>query len=271
MEEAILFGPYGNVYAITYPEGVEERVMLAAEIIEALWIYDALPFQEAIEEHSAINELFYGLGHSAPPPTAGMRSWIKVIFQDYSRRIMELDPQHGAALVAKIRKYITEYDGTNVLFETVEDYIEFRKLNCHGSFLQWNLNIRLTPDETRLCSDFYAASATVMALTNDYFSWNMEKHEATDRVRNAVPIAMKQYNLSEKRAKAIVKGLAMDAENETRRLGLDLRNMGSERLRKNVEGMEVMLGGNCFWSACCPRYNATMGSEEREGCFAASM
>ena len=129
------------------------------------------------------------------------------------------------------------------------------------AFLQWNMNIHLTPDETELCKDLYAASATVMALTNDYFSWDMEKRESTDRVRNAVPIAVKQYGLNETGAKAIVKGLAIDAETETWRLGTDLKKSGSEKIVRYVEAMELMLGGNCFWSATCPRYNECSASQ----------
>lgn len=33
-------GPYGNFFAITWPHGKTDRVNLATEIIETLWLYD---------------------------------------------------------------------------------------------------------------------------------------------------------------------------------------------------------------------------------------
>lgn len=33
-------GPYGNFFAITWPYGKMDRVKLATEIIETLWVYD---------------------------------------------------------------------------------------------------------------------------------------------------------------------------------------------------------------------------------------
>jgi len=45
-------GPYGDAYAICYPEGDTEKTKLSAEIIEALWMYDG-EFQFSMIVHVA--------------------------------------------------------------------------------------------------------------------------------------------------------------------------------------------------------------------------
>ncbi|EEB94611.1 hypothetical protein MPER_06545, partial [Moniliophthora perniciosa FA553] len=54
-------GPYGDAYAICYPEGDTEKTKLSAEIIEALWMYDdiieALPHEEAALEHATVKQM----------------------------------------------------------------------------------------------------------------------------------------------------------------------------------------------------------------------
>jgi hypothetical protein len=94
-----------------------------------------------------------------------------------------------------------------------------------------------------------------LALANDYFSLNMEAKDVTDRVRNAIPVLMKQFSLGEREAKVLLKGMIVENEQEMRRVALELERGGiSEDVKKYLDGMAVMLGGNSFWSATCPRY-----------------
>jgi hypothetical protein len=99
-----------------------------------------------------------------------------------------------------------------------------------------------------------------MGLTNDLYSWNVERTEAVDsadRKWNAVPVIMQQYELNEEDATVFLRGLIVHHEQVTRQLGQEVirRFGGSHTMTKYVEGVGLMLGGNCFWSATCPRYN----------------
>ncbi|KAJ7776604.1 isoprenoid synthase domain-containing protein, partial [Mycena maculata] len=251
-------GPYGDAYAICYPDGDVERVQLSAEIIEALWMYDdvieALPHDVASKEHGTIKQLLDHT-HNGKGPTEGAMT---NVFRDVGARMTVLDPKGAPYVLGTLKQYLAEYDGSSRTFDTLEEYLSFRTLNVGFrimvSFMQWTLNVYLTSDETELCSAFYMAGGRVMAITNDYFSWRMEKREETDRVRNAIPVVMKQYAMSESDATLFVKGVLVDAEQKTARLGKALKG-SSENIRRYVEGMEYLLGGSGFWSATCPRYN----------------
>jgi hypothetical protein len=125
------------------------------------------------------------------------------------------------------------------------------------SYMQWVMGMELTKMEEELCRDFNLSAGRSMGLTNDLYSWNVERHDRADRQWNAVPVIMKQYDLEERDAVVFLKGLVIQHEQETRRLGAKLQRycQNSPKLQKYVEGMELMLGGNSFWSSSCPRYN----------------
>jgi hypothetical protein len=79
--------------------------------------------------------------------------------------------------------------------------------------MQWCLDLHLSSGEKQLPAydEYYASSARIMALANDFFSWETEKNEPTDRPRNAVPIIMKQYSMAELDAKVFLKGMVVEA------------------------------------------------------------
>ncbi|KAF7362940.1 Geranylgeranyl pyrophosphate synthase [Mycena venus] len=233
-------GPYGDAYAICYPDG-------------EMWI-EALPHDVASKEHGTVKQLLDHTHNGKGPAEDAMTN----VFRDVGARMTVLDPKGAPYVLGTLKQYLAEYDSSSRTFDTLEEYLSFRTLNVGFrimvSFMQWTLNVYLTSDETELCSAFYTAAGRVMAITNDYFSWRMEKREATDRVRNAIPVVMKQYAMSESDATLFVKGVLVDAEQKTVRLGKALKG-SSENIRRYVEGMEYLLGGSGFWSATCPRYN----------------
>ena len=49
----------------------------------------------------------------------------------------------------------------------------------------------------------------LVALKNNYFSWNKQKDQSTDRIRNAVPLLMGQYALQAPQARS---GITIDEE-----------------------------------------------------------
>lgn len=125
------------------------------------------------------------------------------------------------------------------------------------SYMQWTMGMELTPAEQELCHEFGLSAGRAMGLTNDLYSWNVERHDRAERQWNAVPMVMQQYGLQEEDAIVFIKGLAVHHEQETRRLGAELRrdHVHSLKIQRYVESMGLMLGGNSFWSSSCPRYN----------------
>ncbi|KAF7369969.1 Geranylgeranyl pyrophosphate synthase [Mycena sanguinolenta] len=260
-------GPYGNVCAMSYPEGDAERVKMCAEILEMFWIYDdvieSLPHDAASEEHNVVIRLLDR--KNGDQDSALDADSISTPFQDVGPRMHALDPVGAPFVLSILKQFLREYDSSSMKFDTWEECLPFRVLNVAfrmmDALLQWTIGVYLSPEETELCSAFYMSAARTLGLTNDYFSWNMEQRRPTDRSCSTVPVVMKQYGMSERDALIFVKGLAVDAEETTMKLAIPLKELSSN-VKEYVEGMEHLLGANCFWSATAPRYADLSDVEE---------
>lgn len=125
------------------------------------------------------------------------------------------------------------------------------------------MDIHLTDAEMETVREFEWTLGGVLALTNDYFSWKKEKLQQTDRPRNAVYVLMRQYGLPQDMAHMLLKGFIIDEEEKAKRLRMKIEEgeMSAE-LKRYVEALELYSGGNCYWSATCPRYNKPQEEEE---------
>ena len=100
------------------------------------------------------------------------------------------------------------------------------------AFMRWDYNIQLSSAEVAATRAYRKTAGAAMAFTNDYFSWQSEKAGSAGRAQNAIPFAMELYGLTEGHARALVKGLVIDAEEETRRLGVELISDASEEMTR---------------------------------------
>ncbi|KAK7032048.1 hypothetical protein VNI00_013417 [Paramarasmius palmivorus] len=250
-------GPHGVVYALCFPEGEIRRLMLCAEFTESAWFYD-----EAVLLHAAVKQMFVQGSQRANGPDLDVapKKWLSLIsiFQHTAARMIDVDPKGAPWLLERHVQYWSEYDSTKGSYDRIEDYIRYRNLNIGywtmSNSMQWCLDIYLSDEEMRLSQDFDTSSTRVLTLTNDYWSWSREKGQVSDRALNGIPVVMKQYSMSEADAKIFVKGMIVEAEQRTRALGLELKKH-SDVLRRYVEGIFLILGGNALWSSTCPRYN----------------
>ncbi|OTB07495.1 hypothetical protein M426DRAFT_267931 [Hypoxylon sp. CI-4A] len=253
-------GPHGNFFAICWPDSKMERAKLATEIIETLWLYDDviedIPHTGAMETHASVRDSLAG-----KPEKKNSKSHIATLFKTFGERVSRIDKDGAPRVIGSLKSYLDNYDSQKTPFSTIAEYTEFRIVNVGfgimESFMQWTLGIHLDQSKTELSRDYYFSCGRVMGLTNDLYSWKVERIEPGDRQWNAVPIIMKQYNIREKDATVFLRGLIMYHEQETRRLGLELlRKTGeSPKMIRYVGAMGLMLGGNCYWSSTCPRYN----------------
>ncbi|KAI3326520.1 terpenoid synthase [Xylariaceae sp. AK1471] len=251
-------GPYGNFFAICWPGSNVSRTKLAAEMIETLWIYDdvaeSLPHSSALQTHANLRNCLTGEREKTSQDV------VVQLFGSFKSRLTRMDSKGAPALIDALRSYLDTYDSQDGPPPTLREYIEFRILNVGFGimdiFMQWTMGIRLDKTEVVMSRNFYLSAGRVMALTNDLYSWEVERKESADRSWNAVPILMKQHIMEEKDAVAVLKGLVVYYEQETRRLGIEVRENSkqSRKMSRYVDAMELMLGGNCFWSSTCPRY-----------------
>ncbi|KAI1438676.1 terpenoid synthase [Xylaria sp. CBS 124048] len=254
-------GPYGNFFSTCWPNGKVERVKLATEIIESLWLYDDVmedvDHAGAVAVHASVRDTLTGMGNSSKT------NMIATLFENFGARLNQMDKQGAPQVLASLQAYLDNYDSQKTPFNTIQKYTEYRILNVgYGimdSFMQWTMGIHLKEAETEAARSFYMSAGRVMGLTNDLYSWNVERTEEVedgDRKWNAVPVIMQQYHLSEEDAIVFLQGLIVHHEQTTRELGEALiKRFDSHHMSKYVESVGLMLGGNCFWSATCPRYN----------------
>ncbi|KAF2636154.1 terpenoid synthase [Massarina eburnea CBS 473.64] len=261
-------GPHGNFFAITWPYGKMERVKLATEIIETLWMYDDIaediPQNKAAEVHAKLSD---SLEADKVPEHSSRKILIMGLFHGFAERLVRMDEEGAARVIDSLKSYLQNYDSKKGAFPDIDQYAEFRIVNVGfwimESFMQWTLGICLTEKEQEMCHEFCLYAGRAMGLTNDLYSWNVERNDPADRQWNAVPVIKKQYDLTEENAVVYLKGLIVQHEQKTRQLGAEVRKQcaGSRKMAKYVDAMGMMLGGNCLWSSNCPRYNDEAGNE----------
>ncbi|CAI6072571.1 unnamed protein product [Clonostachys chloroleuca] len=263
-------GPDGNFFALCWPYGKTERVKLATEIIETLWLYDDLiedvPHTEALQTHASLRDSF-GSAKDAEKPSR--KTVIAGLFKQFGDRMSKLDPKGTPRVIDALKSYLANYDSQKGgELPNIAEYTEYRILNVGfwimESFMLWTMGITLDKAEQEMCHEFALSAGRAMGLTNDLYSWNVERHDRGERQWNAVPVIMESCRLCENDAIVFVKGLVIHHEQETRRLGLELqkRSGNSHKIQKYIKATGFMLGGNCFWSSSCPRYNPAVNEKD---------
>ena len=118
-----------------------------------------------------------------------------------------------------------------------------------------------TDDEALLAPARTSAERALM-LTNDYYSWERERDQASSqdegRVFNAVWFIMRQDDLPENVARDRVKEMILKYEAELvenkAKLYRDNPSL-SVNLKTWIEGCGAVVAGNHYWCSHCPRHN----------------
>lgn len=121
------------------------------------------------------------------------------------------------------------------------------------------MDLTLSDEEYELIRDFDFSMGAILGLTNDYFSWNVEKSQETDRMRNAVPVLMAEYRILETVAKPLLKGIIVDEEEKACKLKqkvLQSYDSLPPGILQYIEAIELYVGGSCYWHAIAPRYRS---------------
>ncbi|KIJ42381.1 hypothetical protein M422DRAFT_254464 [Sphaerobolus stellatus SS14] len=265
--------PYGNPYALCHGECDIKKLEYFVKVVEMIWIDDdvteELPHTEALHEHEILRQGLHEEfdNNTETGKTVGVK---KAYLRSARKGMMALDPVDTPAILATLDTYLQEYDNSDVDFKTVEGYLPYRIPNAGyrvcTHFTRWAMELHLTEEESSSVREFEWTLGGVLALTNDYFSWNKEKYQSTDRIRNAVPLLMRQYSIPEKQARLLLKGMIIDEEERAKRLRMELESRPglSDDMKRYIEALELYAGGNCYWSATCPRYNKPQEEKEKE-------
>lgn len=122
-------------------------------------------------------------------------------------------------------------------------------------FIRWGMGIAMSDEDYESIRAYDVALGNVLGLTNDYFSWNIEKDQVTDRVRNGVRVLMKEHNVTADIAKVLLLGVIVEEEGKAAKLKEKrLKEPVSEEVALYFEAIELYVGGSCYWHATAPRY-----------------
>lgn len=122
-------------------------------------------------------------------------------------------------------------------------------------FIRWGMNMALSTEDYASIEQYDFVMGNVLGLTNDYFSWNVEKDQDTDRMRNGVMVLMKEHNTSAEAAKMMLLGIIVEQEGKAARLKEErLKQPVSNEILQYFEAIELYVGGSCYWHSTAPRY-----------------
>ncbi|KIM99777.1 hypothetical protein OIDMADRAFT_42767 [Oidiodendron maius Zn] len=182
-----------------------------------------------------------------------------------AQRLLELIKTYGKEGRAYVRKCrVSWIDVFTVPIPksatTLEDYVAQRVLNLGAgaawATVEFSLGILLSKEEAELVQPLVDISNRILAKTNDYFSWEVERVYKKDRIFNAVQFLITLYHLSEEQAKERLK-ISILQDELTYEAMLDefyKKNPNLPiHLRRYVAAGPLMVGGNHHWSAVCPR------------------
>ncbi|KAF8967666.1 isoprenoid synthase domain-containing protein [Flammula alnicola] len=231
--------PYGNPYALCHGECDITKLEYFVKVVEMIWIDDdvteELPHAEALYEHEVLR---HGLHREFDDNTTQARpSALKRRTCALPARACSRSTPRHPGTACHARQIPKEYDNSETDFMTIEEYLPYR-------FPMRGTGSALTLRDGRWISTYGRRNPG-------------QKFQSTDRVRNAVPLLMRQYSLPENQARLLLKGIIVDEEERAKKLCMKLESRPdlSSELKRYIEALELYSGGNCYWSATCPRYN----------------
>ncbi|KAJ3735118.1 isoprenoid synthase domain-containing protein [Lentinula guzmanii] len=262
--------PAGNIFGLSLALCEADRISYVVKLIEFLCIVDDamedLPFEEACIEHSILRQ---ALHESYDDDRYGGQAvdLMKNFLRELRKELVSLGDLSTSLLLKTLDTSLRDRDSDDSEFTTLAEYIPYRKTNFDYDFvcqlLCWAMNIPLAVQNDPLARAYEHIIGVIVGLSNDYFSWEMERQQTTDRVRNAVPVLMKEHSVSEVQAKLMLKEVIVEEERKARKLKSDItsQSVKDEDLARYVSGMELFAAGYSFWCATCPRYHRPQKEE----------
>ncbi|THC89994.1 hypothetical protein EYZ11_010553 [Aspergillus tanneri] len=250
-------------FAICHCTADPERLVVLSSIIELAWINDdvteELDHKTACVKHGTLMDAMNL--ETLINAQIGQFNSQETLFGLLVQKAAAMDPRSATKLVDVLTNYLRTFDSSDEDFSSMNTYIPYRVGNCgywiSSYFIRWGMGMILSDAEYESIQEFDFSMGVILGLTNDYFSWDVEKDQETDRVRNAVRVLMKEHGISETVAKILLKGIIVDEEEKACRLkhqALSSLRSPSPTLLQYIAAIELYVGGSCYWHATAPRY-----------------
>ncbi|KAJ5789033.1 uncharacterized protein N7518_006044 [Penicillium psychrosexuale] len=252
--------PYGNPFTICHCSAFPDRLVLLSTLVEVMWIHDdgteEMDHISACREH---DELAKVLQIDIDPSIFEAGNVRQKALAVVLRKAIDIDPKQAPDMIEMLRKYLATFDNIGGDFTRMEEYMPYRISNCgywmSSYFIRWGMDMTLSEEDYASIEQFDIAMGNVLGLTNDYFSWNIEKDQETDRVRNGVVVLMKEYHTTADAAKMMLLGVIVEQESLAAKLKEErLKKPASKEILQYFEAIELYVGGSCYWHSTAPRY-----------------
>ncbi|KAE9405435.1 terpenoid synthase [Gymnopus androsaceus JB14] len=266
--------PAGNLFGLCFSLCEADRLGYAVQFIEFLCIVDDvmedLPFKEACTEHDFLREALSDGNYQDEYEGVGPIGKSRRFLRDIRTELVKENDPSSLMLLETLDMSLEHRDSLDVEFLTLEDYIPYRKMNFDYEFvcqlLRWAMKIpmRLSPEEELLVRKYEHSIGVIVGLTNDYFSWEMERIQATDRLRNAVAVLIKEHSIPESQAKVMLKDYIMMEEKKVLELMHEFESNKEdfEQTTRYLSALELFAAGYSFWCSTCPRYHRIQKEED---------
>ncbi|KAJ3807943.1 isoprenoid synthase domain-containing protein [Lentinula lateritia] len=262
--------PAGNIFGLSLALCEADRVGYVVKFIEFLCIVDDvmedLPFGEACTEHTILRQALHD-SYDEHQYDGRAVSLMRNFLYELRIELASIEDPSTSLLLKTLDSSLRDRDSKDSEFLTLAGYIPYRKMNFDYDFvcqlLRWAMCIPPTIQDDPLARSYEHIIGVIVGLTNDYFSWEMERQEPTDRIRNAVLVLMKEHSVNEMQAKLMLKEVIIEEERKARELMSEIMGLPEEHepLKRYVAEMELFAAGYSFWCATCPRYHRPQKEE----------
>ncbi|KAJ5814034.1 uncharacterized protein N7503_000784 [Penicillium pulvis] len=256
----------GYATSLLFPECLPERLDTVTMVLELRTIYDDLVNKGEIQEAEELQRILVLIlrtaqGHhthklkrsskeqrSASKMAAGFNAKYGVEWKVLIKRILD-NWTHPLSHEA-------EKDQSPDVEECISQQLVSKGTRATLGVLEFSLGFLLSEAEKKGIKHILDIAERIIANTNDYFSWDVEKHEG-DKVENVIKVMMEKESISEEEAKEKLKIAILDDEAKYQLLSdqfLQPPQKVSAHLRRFLAMLELLLGGHHAWSAASERY-----------------
>ncbi|EJT79122.1 hypothetical protein GGTG_04211 [Gaeumannomyces tritici R3-111a-1] len=268
------WSPVGNWGAFIFPETVPERLGVLTYLANMGNIHDdlcdELDYDEAVTEHATLSHAM-----NVEPPerhhsekSSDRKDKLQLSLAKCMLEALDLDRARALRMLDSYReKWLDVMESRDPQkIQTLDDYLVFRNLNGgmrpFWHMVQYGMAIDVSDAEEELIRPVFRAAEAALVLTNDYWSWEREwaaaQQSKCGRIVNAVELFMRTRGLAMADARATVREhiIAFEREYAARREAFYATNRTvPDHLRAYVDVCGLIIAGNHYWCANCPRHH----------------
>ncbi|KAG4430926.1 hypothetical protein IFR05_013584 [Cadophora sp. M221] len=270
----------GNWCSFIFPESLPERLEVITYLANLGNIHDdaceEMSSEMAVEAHGELSQALdfdSKEGVKSGSKTAKLKAMVSQCLLD----CVNHDRGLGLKMLESYRtKWLDVMEHPDIhQVRTIEDYLVFRNLNGGMEpfwlMCQFGMGIVLTNEELQSVRHIFVPAESALVMTNDYWSWDREyflsKRPNAAKMVNSIDLFMRIEGLTVAQAREKVRKSIVAREQEY--LALKARFYErhpqiSSTLKRYVEVCGVIVAGNHYWCANCPRHNAWQRNFEDE-------